>query len=137
MNRWIKFVDAGVYLYFVGMVFRYWRNDARHWLAMSVSLTAFVLWMLARQQLGKSFTIRAEAHELVTTGLYSKIRNPIYFFALVAYFFAIVAGGWYRWLIFFLPVYALHQIPRIIREQKVLAEAFGERYTAYRQQTWF
>jgi hypothetical protein len=35
---------------------------------------------IARFQLGKSFAIKAEAHELVTRGLYSKIRNPIYVF---------------------------------------------------------
>ena len=133
----LKVLDAGLYLFFAGMVMRHWKNDPRHWVAMAISLTAFALWMTARQQLGKSFTVRAEAHELVTTGLYSKIRNPIYFFAMLAYFFVIIAGGWYRWLIFFLPVYALHQVPRTIREQKVLAEAFGEQYAAYRRQTWF
>src|SRR5437763_14121264 len=35
----------------------------------------------ARYQLGKSFSIRPEAHQLVTHGVYSKIRNPIYIFA--------------------------------------------------------
>src|SRR5579862_3926508 len=38
---------------------------------------------VARYQLGKSFSIRPEAHKLVTTGLYSKIRNPIYVFGMV------------------------------------------------------
>jgi protein-S-isoprenylcysteine O-methyltransferase Ste14 len=33
-----------------------------------------------RYQLGKSFSIRPQARELVTHGLYSKIRNPIYVF---------------------------------------------------------
>ncbi|MGA8525908.1 MAG: methyltransferase, partial [Candidatus Sulfotelmatobacter sp.] len=32
----------------------------------------------ARFQLGKSFAITAKAHQLVTHGIYSKIRNPIY-----------------------------------------------------------
>ena len=34
----------------------------------------------ARLQLGKSFAITAKAHQLVTHGIYSKIRNPIYVF---------------------------------------------------------
>src|SRR6202521_6374024 len=33
---------------------------------------------VARYQLGKSFSIRPKARELVAHGLYSKIRNPIY-----------------------------------------------------------
>ncbi|HXM36873.1 MAG TPA: hypothetical protein VN920_16880 [Pyrinomonadaceae bacterium] len=32
---------------------------------------------VGRYQLGKSFSIRPKARELVTHGLYSKIRNPI------------------------------------------------------------
>ncbi len=39
---------------------------------------------VARFQLGKSFSATAKAHELVTHGLYSKIRNPIYVFSVVA-----------------------------------------------------
>ena len=38
---------------------------------------------VARYQLGKSFSVKPEAHHLVTTGLYSKIRNPIYVFGVV------------------------------------------------------
>src|ERR1700732_4545019 len=35
---------------------------------------------VARYQLGKSFSIRPKARELVAHGLYSRIRNPIYVF---------------------------------------------------------
>ncbi len=37
-------------------------------------------WVTARIQLGRSFSIRAKATELVTHGIYSKIRNPVYVF---------------------------------------------------------
>jgi protein-S-isoprenylcysteine O-methyltransferase Ste14 len=37
----------------------------------------------ARRQLGSSFAIKAAAHKLVTHGVYSKIRNPIYVFGMV------------------------------------------------------
>jgi steroid 5-alpha reductase family enzyme len=37
----------------------------------------------ARFQLGKSFAIRAEARQLVTRGVYARIRNPIYVFGVV------------------------------------------------------
>jgi protein-S-isoprenylcysteine O-methyltransferase Ste14 len=41
---------------------------------------SFPLFVLARLQLGKSFSLQAKASSLVTTGLYSRIRNPIYLF---------------------------------------------------------
>ena len=41
------------------------------------------LFGVARFQLGKSFAVKAEAHELVARGLDSKIRNPIYVFGVV------------------------------------------------------
>ena len=42
----------------------------------------FILWTLARFQLGNSLTVSAQAKQLVTHGLYSKIRNPIYVFGV-------------------------------------------------------
>jgi protein-S-isoprenylcysteine O-methyltransferase Ste14/lysophospholipase L1-like esterase len=39
---------------------------------------AYSMVITARVQLGKSFSVRAEAKELVTHGLYARIRNPMY-----------------------------------------------------------
>ena len=44
-------------------------------------VAAAVLLFTARWQLGKSFSVTPQARELVTRGLYSKIRNPIYVFS--------------------------------------------------------
>jgi protein-S-isoprenylcysteine O-methyltransferase Ste14 len=90
----------------------------------------------ARLQLGTSFSIGPQARRLVTTGLYSRIQNPIYFFAILT-----ITG-----LIFFLnkPWYFLSflvvipvQMVRIRREREILSITFGERYEQYRKQTWF
>jgi protein-S-isoprenylcysteine O-methyltransferase Ste14 len=40
-----------------------------------------VLLFTARWQLGRSFSVTPQARELVTQGVYSKIRNPIYVFS--------------------------------------------------------
>jgi protein-S-isoprenylcysteine O-methyltransferase Ste14 len=45
-----------------------------------VMFPALALLTLARLQLGNSFSVRPQAKNLVTHGLYSRIRNPIYFF---------------------------------------------------------
>lgn len=135
--RIAKVIDAGFYLLFAAFVAaRLWRNDLRHWIFMPISVAAFTLWMLARQQLGTSFAIKAEARKLVTNTLYSKIRNPIYFFGGVAYSALFIAAGLYVFLLVFLLAYT-HQLFRIRREEKVLTQAFGDEYLAYRARTWF
>lgn len=90
----------------------------------------------ARYELGKSFTIKAEARQLVTRGVYSKIRNPIYVFGAI-----MVAGvvlALHRpilWLLFLAIIVV--QIIRARREAQVLESAFGEAYREYRSKTWF
>jgi protein-S-isoprenylcysteine O-methyltransferase Ste14 len=96
--------------------------------------TVFVL--LARMQLGGSFSILPRAKKLVTRGLYSRIRNPIYTFGTVA-----IAGMLLilqipkLWIL--LVVLVAIQIFRAGREARVLEARFGEEYRTYRKQTWF
>ncbi|MCU1336486.1 MAG: hypothetical protein JWO19_2067 [Bryobacterales bacterium] len=42
-----------------------------------LAVVGYILFVTARLQLGKSFAVTAQAKELVTHGLYSRIRNPI------------------------------------------------------------
>ena len=91
---------------------------------------------VARYQLGRSFSIRAEAHQLVTRGIYSKIRNPIYVFAtLMIAGFVLIIHRPMGWLFVF--AIALLQTLRAHREARVLEAAFGEAYREYRRKTWF
>ena len=101
-----------------------------------LAITGYVLFVTARLQLGKSFSVSPQAKELVTHGLYSRIRNPIYFFVGVMWFGLIVALRLY-WL--FVPLLALllMQVFRVGREATVLQEKFGQAYLDYRKQTWF
>jgi protein-S-isoprenylcysteine O-methyltransferase Ste14 len=102
--------------------------------ALLVTGTAFVF--TARLQLGQSFSVIPRAKKLVTQGLYSKIRNPIYIFGTIA-----IAG---LLLILQIPrlwgllvVLALIQVFRARKEAGVLEAKFGDQYRAYRSQTWF
>ncbi|HET7889960.1 MAG TPA: isoprenylcysteine carboxylmethyltransferase family protein [Candidatus Sulfotelmatobacter sp.] len=91
---------------------------------------------LARYQLGRSFSVTAKARQLVTSGIYSKIRNPIYVFGLVMLTgVALVLQESAFWL--FLVIVVILQTVRARQESKVLEAAFGERYRDYRRKTWF
>jgi protein-S-isoprenylcysteine O-methyltransferase Ste14 len=95
-----------------------------------------VLLIVARLQLGSAFSVQAKAKKLVTTGLYSRIRNPIYVFS--AMFLVGIVIVLERWLLL-LPIAALVplQVVRARREARVLAAAFGEEYARYKAGTWF
>ena len=101
----------------------------------AIAIPSFVLLLIARIQLGGAFSIKAKAQKLVTSGLYSRIRNPIYVFGGL-----VVAGLflYFRpiWLLLFVVLIPL-QIVRSRKEEKVLAEKFGEEYQRYKAKTWF
>lgn len=103
---------------------------------MAVAVPAFCLWALARLQLGKSFSISAQAKGLVTHGLYSKIQNPVYVFGGIFIAAVIVFIGRPLWLLVFLVLIPM-QVMRIRAERRVLEEKFGDAYREYRKRTWF
>lgn len=118
-----------------------WEHPPAAWGAMQVIglcllVIGFVLWTTARVQLGKSFTATAQARKLVTHGLYSKIRNPIYVFGSCVIAGLILLLGRPVWLLVFLIIIPL-QIWRTGKESSVLEAAFGEEYRKYRASTWF
>jgi protein-S-isoprenylcysteine O-methyltransferase Ste14 len=111
-----------------------WR--VRHTVGVIIMVPSFVLWALARHQLGASFTVRPRARALVTRGLYSRIRNPIYVFGELLHVGLLVFFG-QPWAFLVLPITIAVQIFRARREARVLEAAFGDTYRAYRVQTWF
>jgi len=101
-----------------------------------VAGVSLVLLVVARLQLGGSFSVQAKAKRLVTKGLYARVRNPIYVFgALMLVGIAVVLGNWllFGFVVLLTPV----QIVRARKEEAVLAGAFGEEYARYKAGTWF
>lgn len=116
----------------------FWRGEwnVQRWAGLIIAIPATILLFLARFQLGRSFAVRAQAHELVTQGIYSKIRNPIYVFSaflVLALALTLKNPAVLAFLLILIPV----QIVRARKEAAVLEAKFGEQYRRYRQQTWF
>lgn len=101
-----------------------------------LAVVGYFTLVTARLQLGKSFAVTPQAKELVTLGLYSRIRNPIYVFVDVMIFGLILALHLY-WLFAVFPLLLAMHALRAHREAKVLQEKFGQAYLDYRNQTWF
>ena|SRR5437879_8767761 len=104
---------------------------------LGIAVPAAVLLFVARWQLGKSFSVTPQARELVTHGLYSKIRNPIYVFSALMLAGILIALQRPYALFFLLLVLIPVQIVRARKEAKVLEAKFGEEYRACRAKTWF
>jgi len=111
------------------------------WDAMRISglillLFGLMFLTIARVQLGDSFSVTPQARKLVTHGIYSRIRHPVYVFGAIT-----IAGLllYLRQPVFLLALLVLipMQVMRARQEQRVLEAAFGEEYRRYRQSTWF
>jgi protein-S-isoprenylcysteine O-methyltransferase Ste14 len=110
--------------------------DLQREVGTALVLVGLVGIAVARFQLGRSFAIRAEAHQLVTRGIYSKIRNPIYVFGTILISgFVLIIHRPIGWLLVLAII--IMQIVRAHREARVLEAAFGDAYREYRSKTWF
>ena len=118
-----------------------WQRPPAEWNAVRLFgvvllVVGFVLWTVARFQLGASFAVQAEARQLVTRGLYSKIRNPIYVFGSLVVAGGILVLGKPVGLLILLVLIPL-QLWRAKKESAVLEATFGEEYRKYRAGTCF
>jgi protein-S-isoprenylcysteine O-methyltransferase Ste14 len=101
-----------------------------------LALVAAGFLLTARYQLGNSFAVKAKARQLVTHGIYSRIRNPLYVFSTLMILGLVVA--YQRPILLLIPAaLACAQITRARVEARVLEDAFGEEYRSYRSRTWF
>ncbi len=132
-------VDVGMYAFYLVLLALAVVADLRDavwFVPLALSVVCAVLWFVARWQLGAAFSVQPEARHLVATGLYARIRHPIYVFGTGAFLLVLLAlQGWKGlaiWAIL-IPI----QLVRAAREDRVLAAAFGTEYEEYRRSTWF
>lgn len=102
--------------------------------AVTLAFASSVFCLLAVRTLGKQWTYRArviEGHELIATGPYAVVRNPIY----LGMFGMILATGlvYSRWWNFLAAVvfFLIGNRIRIRAEEKLLRETFGSQFDEY------
>jgi protein-S-isoprenylcysteine O-methyltransferase Ste14 len=91
---------------------------------------------LARWQLGRAFAVTPQAKGLVTQGLYARIPHPMYVFLDLALLGAIIMAR-REWLLVVWAGLVAVQVRQARREARVLEQAYGDAYRAYRKRTWW
>lgn len=106
---------------------------------VAIILAAGSVWIaiLAIRELGKQWSLEArvlEGHKLITTGIYSTVRHPIY----TAMLGMLLATGlaWSHWIavILGLVVFLVGTKIRTRLEEALLRDAFGEEFEEWRGQ---
>jgi protein-S-isoprenylcysteine O-methyltransferase Ste14 len=137
----VKLNIVTLVIIFVGIVLFIRQTSGMPWtpahiIGLSITAPALLLLIIARLQLGSAFSVKAKASTLVTTGLYSRIRNPIYVFGAI-FIAGLIIWVNQPWFLLIFVILIPLQIIRSRKEAKVLEEKFGPAYIAWRQKTWF
>ena len=107
-----------------------------HIIGATITISAFLLWITSRIQLGNSFSLAPKATHLVKSGIYSKLRHPIYYFSILAVL-GLVVFSWSIYLLFALSLLLVVEVFRIKQEEIILEQKFGSDYIDYKKSTWF
>jgi protein-S-isoprenylcysteine O-methyltransferase Ste14 len=113
-------------------------REALRWAGLALSVLGAGVrvagaWSLGRQF--SSYVTLQENHQLVQTGLYKRVRHPMYLGLLMS-----MAGlplVFRSWLV--IPIWGLTLVFVLLRmgqEERLLAEHFGSEFESYRRRTW-
>ena len=106
-------------------------------LGEAIAVSGLVIFILAFFSFGDSWRIgidRKTAGQLVTGGIFSISRNPIYVaFDLTFIAIFLINGTWFFLIFALVAMLAVHS--QTLREERFLAHRYGDAYERYRKQT--
>jgi protein-S-isoprenylcysteine O-methyltransferase Ste14 len=103
---------------------------------LALAIFGFTMLTIARFQLGNAFSITPQANMLVTRGIYTGIRHPVYVFSAIGITGLFLYLDLPKLLVLLLAIIPM-QVVRARREEQVLEARFGEEYRTYKHNTWF
>jgi protein-S-isoprenylcysteine O-methyltransferase Ste14 len=130
-----RFIGALIVALMV-LVMSSYGKSTRYISGVTLGLPSFILLIISRRQMGKSFSYTPEAKTLIVKGLYSKIQHPMYVF-LDLFLSALMLVIGYSILLVPWGILVSVQIMQAHREEQLLVTAFGKEYLAYLSHTWF
>ncbi|HEX4006225.1 MAG TPA: isoprenylcysteine carboxylmethyltransferase family protein [Acidobacteriaceae bacterium] len=105
---------------------------------LALELVGFALAVWARRALGSNWSgeVRiATGHQLVRSGPYRRIRHPIYTALLAMYGGTMLVSGELHALLAWLLI-VLAYIRKLRMEEAAMASAFGDEFSAWRNNSW-
>ena len=109
------------------------------WLGILVAAASLVMFRLTHRALGRNWSVSLdvrEGHQLITDGIYRKIRHPMYSaFWLWAAAQALLLPNWVAGFAGFVG-FGILFFGRIAEEERMMLEAFGNRYHEYMARTY-
>jgi protein-S-isoprenylcysteine O-methyltransferase Ste14 len=137
----LRIINGGILLIILVLtiIFRYQFNGGEYLRTIGFIIGAIgvVILITGIMTLGKYFTASITPKGLVTHGIYSKFRHPIFMGVILVYlgmeFIFQSIYGLLLVIFVLIPFY----IYSAIEEEKMLSKTFKDKYTAYKKKTLF
>jgi protein-S-isoprenylcysteine O-methyltransferase Ste14 len=117
----------------------YTLQPAQAWVGLFFAAASLVVFRLTHRALGRNWSVSLdvrEGHQLVTNGIYRKLRHPMYSaFWLWAVAQALLLPNWVAGFSGIVGFGVLF-FGRVAREEQMMLETFGDRYREYMARTY-
>jgi len=113
-------------------------RPAQAWLGLLFAAGSLILFQLTHRALGRNWSVSLDVranHQLITGGIYQKIRHPMYSaFWLWAFAQALLLPNWVAGFSGIVGFGVLF-FGRVSREERIMLDAFGDQYREYMART--